>query len=113
MGKLIPLDITEPRLKCKICAYELTHPESLLLGDVCIWHAESIEPIKNLSILAFLWLAFNELRLVRDKVRMKDRGLTEVDYQACIGEVAEDLHFIDNSKGLRKLVGYMRAHGRA
>jgi hypothetical protein len=110
---LQPTDITEQRIHCKICAYELTHPESMLLGDVCIWHAESIEPIKNLSILAFLWLAFNELLLVRAKIAMKDRGLTEVDFSACVGEVAKDLHFIDNSKGIRRLTGHMRAHGRA
>lgn len=109
MSLLTPQDISEPRVKCAICGFELTYTEFLYLKDCCVFHAESLKPIKRLSIWVFLWHALNELRVTRGKVAMKERGLTHIDYMATVCEAGEELHKID-SAGLKKLVGYMKYH---
>ena len=117
MNKLIPQDIPELRCKCAICGYELTYAEFLYLDDRCVFHAstatyyEGSKRLRTLSIWSFLWHAFNELIVTRGKVAMLERGLSHIDYMATVGEVGEELHTID-SKGLKRLVTHMRAHGR-
>jgi len=110
MGELRRLDIPEERAKCNICGYDLSYPEFMALNGRCIFHAEEgLTVLKCMSFFAYILLLWRDYRVMKGKLRMKARGLTEVDFQAVISEIAPELHNID-SEGLGKLIGHMKRH---
>lgn len=109
--KLQRQDIREPRPKCQHCGNELTYAEYLYCDGFCIFHAEGgLTALKNLSKIAYIRLLLGDLAITKGKLRMKDRGLTNVDYQATVNTVKEDLRFIDNLQDMSKLVKAMKGH---
>ena len=114
MNKLIPRDVVERRAKCDICGYELTLVEFLISGCYCIFHEKDenkLKQLNSLSKLAYVRLVLADLDVVRGKLALKARGLDHVDYMANMGEVGEEIQYLD-VQGMKKLVGHMRAHGR-
>ena len=110
VGRLNKQDIEEHRAKCAVCSQELTYIEFFFYGDRCIWHTDRPERAENMPLLRYISLVWHDLQVLRGKARMKARGLTHVDYQACINTVAEDLRFIDNTGDMKKLVSAMKEH---
>jgi hypothetical protein len=103
-------DNAEKRVKCNICGFDLSYPEFMFLDGKCLFHAESgMTVLKNMSFLGYIRLLWHDYRVMKGKLAMQARDLSEVDWQACVSEVAEELHEVD-SDGLKKLVGYMKNH---
>jgi hypothetical protein len=114
MSKLIPQEVVERRAKCDICGYELTVAEFLISGCYCVFHEKDenkLKQLKGLSKISYIRLLLGDLDIARGKIALKARGLDHVDYMANVGEVEEEIQYMD-VRGMKSLVSYMRAHGR-
>lgn len=105
-------DQQEFRPRCDMCGYELTFAEYIYVGNKCAFHAEPdrVKRLRGVSVIAFVRMLFGDLAVARAKLAMRDRGLTSLDYQACVGTVNEDLRFIDTAGGMKRLVDTMMNH---
>jgi len=97
-------DIVEKRAKCVICGYELTYPE-YITGDKCVFHAE-FKP--EMGLLGWLRFAYAEYRVMRLKLGMAKRGLTEHDFQACVGLHGEDMGEMKDRSAMDRLLKELR-----
>jgi hypothetical protein len=104
-------DIREIRPRCDLCAYELTFAEFLLLENRCVFHADNAFDLRrNVSKLKYIKLLLGDLNIFRAKIKMKERGMTAVDYMACVGTVKPDLHDIIDEHDMEKLLRAMDKH---
>ena len=110
MSLLQPQDILEKRVKCNGCGQDLSYLEFMFCDGKCVFCAEGGQTaIKTMSKYAYIRLLLNDIAVVRGKLSMKAKGLTAIDWQACVSSVVPELHDID-ADGLRRLVGFMKAH---
>lgn len=106
-------DVPEKRVKCNCCAFDLSYMEFMFLDGKCVFCAEEgLTPLKTMSFWGYIQLLWHDYQVGKGKLRMKARGLTAIDFQACVSEEAPELHDITED-GLKRLTGHMRAHGRA
>lgn len=103
-------DIREIRPKCDICGQDLTYVEFLLLENRCVFHCGDTKPLKSLTMLKYLRLLMGDLFISRRKLQMKERGLDERDYAACVGTVRPSLEDIVDEKDMEKLLRAMDKH---
>jgi hypothetical protein len=104
-------DRPEKRVKCNYCGQDLSYLEFMLLDGKCLFHAEGgLTALRNMSIFAYIRLLLGDLAVVRGKLRLKDRGLTHIDWQATVSEVAPELHDFSRPGNFDTLVKHMLAH---
>ena len=109
--RLERLDIEEKRSKCDICGYELTVAEILTTHNRCVFHAtEGVDRLRGMSWFAYIRHLLNDLKVAKTKLSMKAKGLTEVDYAACLCETGKDLVELDIND-MEKLLNHMGNHG--
>ena len=113
MKRLDRQDIREPRPKCDICSSELTYAEFLLCDGRCIFHADSTKKCENLSKIAYIRLILGDIDIVKAKLEMKARGLSEIDYEASVSTVKPSLRFADNAEDMKKIMEAMKGHSGA
>jgi hypothetical protein len=109
---LKPQDIVERRVKCNICGYELTAIEYLISGCYCVFHETDevkLDQLRRMSKWGYLRLLLADLDVMRAKLEMKSKDMTQVDYMACVGAVKPELQDM-NAGDMRNLVTYMKAH---
>jgi len=99
-------DEIEVRAKCNICGFELTYPEFILLQNKCVFHAE----MPRMSWFTFLRMAILEFKAVRKKLKMKSKGMSEIDWQACVNTVAEDLSSMKDAEAMGKFLKALQGH---
>jgi hypothetical protein len=103
-------DVREPRPKCDICSSELTYAEYLLCDGKCIFHAENLSKCENLSKMAYIRLILGDIDIMRAKLKMKARGLSEIDYEASVSSVKPSLRFADTTGDMKRIIEAMRGH---
>jgi len=104
---LLANDTIERRARCEVCGSELDYFE-FTLGRRCVFHAET--PY-NGSLWHWLRFAMAEWRIHRQKRIMLKKGLSYIDYKACLGNVAPEIADIQDVKGMETLLSKLKAYG--